>query len=133
MILPVSTCIKRTAYELIRQVHKGLEDQDIEDLRTKGPILIQEARHSLQSGKNPLEQMDDEDKRLLLAYIIFLRQNVTTDASDNPNDEDAAAILHKEVYKDSDKKFKTEMETELLIQMQKAGLPIKIVMKDDEK
>ena len=132
MFCSVGTYVKRAAYELIKQVHAGLKDEDIDDLRGKGPALIEEAKSNLSRGKHPLFEMDNNDIRLLLAYVVYLRQNITTGNKDRPNDEDAAAILHKDVYGGTDKKTKEKMETETLMQLQKAGLPIKIVVKDDK-
>ena len=132
MLTPVVTYLKEIAYELIRQVHAGLEDQDIEALRTEGPRLIKDSQANLFSDQHPLKGMSEKEKRLLLAYIVFLRQNVTTESTDNTNDEDTACILHGEVYKGNGKKIKEKMQDELLIQLQKAGLPIVLVSKSDK-
>lgn len=105
------------------------DGQDVAALKLDGPRNLRLVQQNLRLGKEPLADMEDTDKKILMAYVIFLRQNVTMSDGDSPNVEDAAAILHGKVFGES--KEKGEFEDELLKQLKKIGL--KIEDKDEEK
>jgi predicted methyltransferase len=113
------------------EVEKGLGYTDIVALNKKAPNLVEVVRNNiLQNESKPFAGMSDDDKRLLLAFVVYKRQNITTSNTDNPNDEDAARILHKKVFKEkpgkSSKKTIKNLDKELAEQLTKAGLPVKI-------
>lgn len=114
---------------LLTQKAIGLNDEDVELLTNKAPFLVQKVKTNLlDNNQKPFEGLTDEDKRLLLAFVVYRRQNIATSIGDNPNDEDAAMILHKDVYKpnkkESEKKVMKRLEQDLKKQLSKAGLPI---------
>jgi len=104
----------------------GLNDKHIELLNNVAPKLVLRIRDKVESGsEKPLEGLSDEDKKLLLAFVVYKRQNITTGPTDKPNSEDAAKILNDELYKDlSNSKKKYEMSKELAEQLNKAGLKV---------
>jgi len=109
----------------------GLSDRDIRSLNKDAPRLIEVVRNNIALDENkPFAGISDEDKRLLLAFVVYKRQNIATTPTDNPNDEDAARILNKRVFKDesrkSQKKGLKSLEKELAEQLTKAGLPVKV-------
>lgn len=109
------------AYSLIA-AGTGLSDQDVRRLREDGPRLARKVKDAKKD--NPFEGFSDDDKRLLLAYVVYFRQNLTTDSSMVPNDEDASKILHGEVFKGSDKKTMDRLTEELVRQLHKAGIKV---------
>ena len=106
----ISQGLLKIARKLIAR-ESALDKEEIRILHNDAPLLIQKVHKN--DKKNPFKSFSEEDKRVLLAYIVYLRQNLTTKPTDNPNDEDAAKILRKEVYSDKDKKTKEELEKEV--------------------
>jgi hypothetical protein len=79
---------------------------------------------NIKLDKEPLNDLKDADKKVLLSYVIFLRQNVTMEKGDKPNEEDAAKIIHGELFSKS-KEDDEELEKELLKQLEKIGIDVK--------
>ena len=116
--------LKKIATELLSAEVPALSQEDADRLNKEGPELIRKVQDTLGKGDldaKALKGMSKDDKRLLLAYIVYVRENVTTEATDNPNAEDAARILHGDVYSNGKKQNK-ELEDHLLKQLQKAGI-----------
>jgi len=118
----ISEYVAKAAYSLMA-MGTSLSPGDVRRLRTEGPKLAKK----VQSAKKakPFEGLSEDDKRLLLAYVVYFRQNLTTINTTRPNDEDAAQILHKEVFKGDDRESRQRMDEELVRQLQKAGLKLK--------
>jgi hypothetical protein len=116
----ISTYLHQAAYSLL-SCGTNLSKDDVKKLREKGPKLAKKVR---ESGKNSFKRFSDNDKRLLLAYVVYFRQNLAMDGNVKPNDEDAAKILKGEVFKGDDKETKERMVEELVRQLQKAGMKI---------
>lgn len=114
--------------EILTQEGIGLEDKDTRVLNDEAPTILRTVKENIEQDKKPFEGLSDEDKRVLLAFVVYKRQNITTEETDNPNDEDAARILHKDVYKPNEKESEKEvmkrLEKDLKKQLSKAGLPI---------
>lgn len=111
------------------QLDEHLSEQDVELLNSKGPSLVKKVKDQAQSNE-PFAGLSDEDKRVLLAFVVYKRQNITTSPIDNPNVEDAAKVLHEEAYSPTgdekkDRKTYEELEDDLVKQLSKAGLEIK--------
>lgn len=105
----------------------GLDDLDMRTLNHDAPKIYQKVRENVESNKKPFEGLVDEDKRKLLAFVVYKRQNLTVGPSDNPNSEDAAEILHGDIYNDlSNKKTLKELEKTLKKQLAKTGLNIEV-------
>jgi len=117
----VGQYIADAAYSLLA-AGTGLSDQDVRKLREDGPKLAKKVKNA-RKGKH-FDGLSDEDKRLLLAYVVYFRQNLTTEGATKPNDEDAAKILHGEVFKGDDEKTKERLAEELVRQLQKAGVKV---------
>lgn len=112
-------------------IEKGLGDREIFLLNKDAPRLVDTVKNNITEKKSdPFNGMSDEDKRLLLAFVVYKRQNITTSPTDNPNDEDAARILRKKVFQDDPKrsssKIMKDLEEELAGQLTKAGLPVSL-------
>lgn len=108
----------------------SLTQEDIVLLNDKAPVVLQAVKSNLDSKKKPFEELSDEEIRILLSFVIYKRQNITTTCADNPNDEDAAKVLHGKVYpmdgtEAENSKMAKELEEELKKQLSKAGLDIK--------
>ena len=101
----------------------SLSPEDMEKLRSEGPILAKKVKDS-KKGKT-FDGFTEQDKRILLAYVVYFRQNLTVEEASRPNDEDAAKILHGEVFGDGEKESAERMTEELVRQLQKAGIKIK--------
>lgn len=116
----VSAFVADAAYTLIA-TGTGLSDADVRRLRVEAPKLAMTIQRN--KGKsNPFKGFSDDDKRLLLAYVVYLRQNLVMDSTAHPNDEDAAKILHGDVFTGTDKKTMKRLTEELVRQLQKAGV-----------
>jgi len=118
----VSRFVTDAAYTLIA-AGTGLSDGDVRKLREEAPKLAKQVQHS--GEKDPFRGFSDEDKRLLLAYVVYLRQNLIMDSTTHPNDEDAAKILHGDIFSGTDKKTMKRLMEELVRQLQKAGVKFK--------
>jgi len=105
----------------------GLDDLDMRTLNHDAPKIYQKVRENVESNKKPFEGLVEEDKRKLLAFVVYKRQNLAVGPSDNPNSEDAAEILHGDIYNDlSNKKTLKELEKTLKKQLAKTGLNIEV-------
>lgn len=108
---------------VLKKEQPCFDRQDVTILKNDGPRFMRQVQINLKLDKEPLSDLNDTEKRVLLAYVVYLRQNVTTESGDRPNEEDAARILHGEVFDDKGKK---KLDKELLSQLSKIGLDIKI-------
>jgi hypothetical protein len=125
----ISEPIHKLAQIIIHKLkNNGLDQEDIAILKMDGPEYLRKVAANLKLGKNPLYDLSDTEKKILLAYVVFLRQNVTMELGEKPNEEDAAKILHGDVYNSS--KDNEELDKELLKQLEKIGLD---VHKNDKK
>ena len=77
----ISSIIRKLAANAV-----GLSDKHIDLLNNTAPKLILRIRDEVESksGK-PFEGFTDEDKKLLLAFVVYKRQNITTSPTDRPN------------------------------------------------
>lgn len=116
----VSALVADAAYTLIA-AGTGLSDSDVRKLREEAPRVAKRVQAN-RNERNPFKGLSDDDKRLLLAYVVYLRQNLVMDSTIHPNDEDAAKILHGEVFTGTDKKTMKRLTEELVRQLQKAGV-----------
>jgi hypothetical protein len=129
MLQPVSTGLRKVAEELIA-MDDSLTKEDVVLLNSRAPTLVKMVKENLEDkNADPFKGLTDEDKRLLLAFVVYKRQNITTEPTDRPNDEDAAKILHEHVYalegtKKEQKEALENLEEDLKKQLSKAGLPI---------
>lgn len=129
MLQPVSTGLRKVAEELIA-MDDSLTKEDVVLLNSRAPTLVKMVKENLEDkNADPFKGLTDKDKRLLLAFVVYKRQNITTEPKDRPNDEDAAKILHEHIYAlDGTKKKQKEtlenLEEDLKKQLSKAGLPI---------
>lgn len=125
MLTSVSNKIKR--YAAIIEKSIGLDDLDIRMLTHEAPEIYKKVKENVEKGKKPFEHLSNDDKRNLLAFVVYKRQNLAIGPSDNPNDEDAAEILHGDVYNDlSNKKTLKDLEKTLKKQLAKTGLDIEV-------
>ena len=116
--------LKRIANDLASTECPSLSQDDADKLNAKGPELIRRIQKDLSGDpeEKDLKDFSDDDKRTLLAYIVYVRENITTEMTDKPNAEDAAKILHGDVYKSSGNKSNKELDKNLIKQLQKAGI-----------
>ena len=121
MIL-ISDPIKKLA-SIVVKIEPSLDKQDVTILKNDGPGYLRHVQTNIKMGKKPLVELEDTAKRALLAYVIFLRQNMTMEPGDHPNQEDTSKILHGEVFSKGKGK-KKELEEELLKQLSKIGIEI---------
>jgi hypothetical protein len=125
MLTSLSNKIRRYAAIIERSI--GLDDQDIRTLTHEAPEIYKKVKENVEKKRKPFEHLTNDDKRKLLAFVVYKRQNLAVGPSDNPNDEDAAEILHGDVYNDlSDKKTLEELEKTLKKQLAKTGLDIEV-------
>jgi len=117
----VSKYLTEAADESLSRV--ALSRKDMGKLRNKGRSLARKVQRA-EKAKKELSSFSDDDKRVLLAYIVFVRQNIIPGVKGRPNDEDAAKILHGEVFADDDKETKERLLEELIRQLKKAGVSI---------
>ena len=105
-----------------------LKKDEIELLNKIAPTLILRVKENVEGKKDPLDDLSDDDKVILLAFVVYKRQNVTTTNKDIPNEEDAATILRGNVYslKNGKKIDKKRLDKDLLEQLAKAGMPLTI-------
>lgn len=124
----ISTTVKAAA-EYLLAMDDYLTKEDVVTLNQRAPLLIVKVKKNIDKKKKAFDGISDEDKRLLLAFVVYKRQNITTKETDRPNDEDAAKILHGIVYplegsEKENKKTMKDLEEDLEKQLTKAGLPI---------
>ena len=132
MLTLISDPIQKLAQIIVKRTECGFDPADIAILKNDGPTYLRRVQTNLKLGKKPLTDLEDTNKKVLLSYVIFLRQNITMEKGDRPNEEDAAKILHGEVYKES-KKDSKELEEELLKQLEKIGIDVKKNDKEERK
>jgi hypothetical protein len=121
MLRMISEPIKKTAESILREC-PGLDAQDKIILVKDGSEYLRHVQTNIKLKKDPLADLTDTAKRVLLAYIVYIRQNITTEQGDAPNEEDSANILHGELY--NSKKDKKELDEELEKQLSKLGICI---------
>lgn len=120
----------KTAAEYLLAMDDSLTKEDIMNLNQRSPLLVIKVKKNIdKKKKDPFDGISDKDKRLLLAFVVYKRQNITTEETDRPNDEDAAKILHGIVYptegtEKKNKKVMKDLEEDLKKQLEKAGLSI---------
>lgn len=107
----------------------NLTKEDLALLRSKPMQLIKDINERVAKGKDPLKEMSDRDKRILLSFVVFQRQNLALTPGGHPNEEDAAKVLHGIVYeitgnKKEDKETIKELEEDLKDQLQKIGISL---------
>jgi len=107
----------------VLQFECGLDPQDTAILKLDGPKYLRKVQTNIKLKHDPLDDLKETEKKVLLAYVIFLRQNITIEQGAKPNEEDAAKILHGEVYEDEDKIDK-ELSKELIKQLEKVGIDV---------
>ena len=127
----ISYIIKKIAEDLNKVSVESLTEEDVKKLNEDSPKLLKEIKDNIdKKSKNPLKNLAIEDKILLLSFVVYKRQNIATEPTEDPNIEDSAKILHGKVYKLSgdgkkDKEIKEDIEKDLIKQLSKAGLKIK--------
>lgn len=120
MLHSISNTIKKFAQEICIYSNPSLDIQDRNILAIDGPKYLRHVQTNIKLKKDLLSDLTDTGKRVLLAYVIFLRQNLTTEQGDKPNEEDAANVLHGDLYKE--KKDKKELDENLEKQLAKIGI-----------
>jgi len=122
MYKSISIKLKRLAKEISPIELQILSDEEKALLVNKGRELAKAVKKHLEQSKHPLKGFSKDEKRLLLAYIVYVRENITAEEPRDVNEEDAAKILHEEVYKKDTKK--ETLENALLKQLGKAGFAV---------
>jgi hypothetical protein len=120
MLVPIYQPIRKLAEDAVQQC-PSLDVQDKNILSNDGPKYLRHVQTNIKLKKKLLADMTDTAKKVLLAYVVFLRQNLTTDQGDKPNEEDAAVILHGDLY-GNDKKEKKDLDDSLEKQLSKLGI-----------
>lgn len=121
MYIPIYDPIRKFANEVIGGGHSSLDIQDRSILAIDGPKYLRHVQTNIKLKKKLLDDMSDTAKKVLLAYVVFLRQNLTTDQGDKPNEEDATMILHGKLYGNS-KEDKKDLDDNLEKQLSKLGI-----------
>jgi hypothetical protein len=128
----IISCIVRKLAENLNKVSvESLTEEDVRRLNEDSSKLLKKIKDNIdKKSKNPLKYLSIEDEILLLSFVVYKRQNIATDPTENPNIEDSAMILHGKVYKltgdeKKDKSIKEDIEKDLIKQLSKAGLNIK--------
>lgn len=127
----ISNVLKRIAKNLEEIEPEALTEEDIKRLNKEALSLLKKVKDSAdKKEKDPLKNLSYDDEILLLAFVVYKRQNIATEATEDPNVEDAAKILHNKVYIKSEnekanKKVHEDLEKDLTKQLAKAGLNIK--------
>jgi hypothetical protein len=127
----ISKILFRIAETLEKAVPEALTEEDIKRLNEEALSLLKKVKESSdKKEKDPLKELSYEDRILLLAFVVYKRQNIATEPIEDPNVEDAAKILHNKVYiksedKKKDKEVQENLEKDLTKQLAKAGLDIR--------
>lgn len=130
MIKSLSSRVKKIAIDLMA-TDDSLTQDDVVELNARSPILIKLLKENMdEKKKDPFEGFSEDDKRKLLSFVVYKRQNITTEPTDHPNVEDSAKILHGLLYptdgtKKENEKSLQRLEEDLKKQLSKAGLEIK--------
>lgn len=123
MLKLISEPIAKLAQVVIQKIERGLDPEDITILKNDGPTCLRRVQTNIKLDKKPFTDLTNTDKKVLLSYVIFLRQNATMSQGDKPNEEDAAKIIHGEIFEGS-KKDSKELEEELIKQLSKIGIDV---------
>ena len=113
--------IRKLAEEASKKECPTLDMQDRTVLAIDGPKYLRHVQTNIKLKKKLLSDLTDTAKKVLLAYVVYLRQNLTTDQGDKANEEDAAKILHGGLY-GSGKSDKKELNESLEKQLSKLGI-----------
>jgi hypothetical protein len=113
--------IKKLAEDVSKKECPTLDMQDRNILTNDGPKYLRHVQTNIKLKKKLLADLTDTAKKVLLSYVVFLRQNLTTDQGDKPNEEDSAMILHGNLYGDS-KSDKKDLDDSLEKQLSKLGI-----------
>lgn len=113
--------IRKLAEESSKEECPSLDVQDRTILSVDGPKYLRHVQTNIKLKKKLLADMTDTAKKVLLAYVVFLRQNLTTDQGDKANEEDAAKILHGDLYGNG-KNDKKDLNESLEKQLSKLGI-----------
>ncbi len=121
MYKSVSENIRKLAKDMFEKDCPSLDMQDRNILAKDGPKYLRHVQTNVKLKKDLLSDLNDTAKKVLLAYVVFLRQNLTTDQGDKPNEEDAAVILHGDLY-GTGKNDKKDLDESLEKQLSKLGI-----------
>ena len=121
MYIPIYEPIRKLAEDVSNKKCPALDMQDRNILSNDGPKYLRHVQTNIKLKKDMLSDLTDTAKKVLLAYVVFLRQNLTTDQGDKPNEEDAAVILHGDLY-GSGKEDKKDLNESLEKQLSKLGI-----------
>ncbi len=113
--------IRKLAKDMFEKDCPSLDMQDRNILAKDGPKYLRHVQTNIKLKKDLLSDLNDTAKKVLLAYVVFLRQNLTTDQGDKPNEEDAAVILHGDLY-GTGKNDKKDLDESLEKQLSKLGI-----------
>lgn len=113
--------IRKLAEDISKKECPELDMQDRNILSNDGPKYLRHVQTNIKLKKKLLADMTDTAKKVLLAYVVFLRQNLTTDQGDKANEEDAAVILHGDLYGNG-KSDKKDLDDGLEKQLSKLGI-----------
>lgn len=119
MLKKISEPVRQYALGILKKC-PSLDMQDKTVLLHDGPKYLRHVQTNIKLKKNLLSDLTDTAKKVLFAYVVYIRQNITTSQGDRPNEEDAAKILHGELY--SGKKDKKELDDNLEKQLAKLGI-----------
>jgi hypothetical protein len=127
----IGTILKKISKDLEETKPETLTEKDVKELNGRALDLLRKVKDNAdKKDKDPLEGLSFDDIELLLAFVVYKRQNISTSPTEDPNVEDAAKILHNKVYiisddNESNKKVREDLEKDLVKQLGKAGLNIK--------
>jgi len=130
MIYPLSHKLIKIAKILEETKPEILTEEDIKKLNKEAIDVLKKVKSKVdKKDKDPLKDISYEDKLLLLSFVIYKRQNISTPPTEDPNVEDAAKVLHGKLYtktdcKKEDKKIEENLNKDLAKQLGKAGLRI---------
>lgn len=126
MLIGLSDIIVKKIASYAKEDDQVLSSEDKSVLRHDAPGFLRRVQMNLKFDKDPFDGLDETQRRILLAYVIFLRQNIATGPGDRPNEEDASMIMHAKVYKDN----KKTLDEDLQKQLEKIGIKFP---EEDEK
>ena len=119
--------ISKKLVKISKEIEKSfvLTEEDIKNMKENCYSLLKTLKKNIKQSKSkPFKSISKEDKILLLAFIVYVRQNIATGITENPNSEDAACILHSDIYKGSNKDDKEKLDDDLTKQLNKAGFSL---------
>ena len=130
MRIAISSFVRKVSDELAKAV-ESLTEEDVKNLNESSPALLKIVKDNIENkSKDPLKGLSNEDKVLLLSFVVYKRENIATESTEDPNIEDSAKILHGKVYnltgdKKDLKEAEENLDKDLIKQLSKAGLKIK--------